>query len=171
MISLSFDKQAAEGQIAALMDRFRELPKHIAKKHLQASMKRALSTGVPILKRHTPKQKSRLVLGRDKGSGEYTGKKVKGGALRRAVTAKAKYIGRNADGIVYGVVGYKYGTESRKALWLDGGTVRMAPRKFMDSFLAEYSGPCSERLAVEMAAALEKAAAELAAGMNPIRKY
>ena len=163
MISLSFDKQAADGQIAALMARFKELPRHIAKKHLQASMKRALSTGVPILRRHTPPIGSRK--GRKKKGDRSTG------ALRRAVTTKAKFIGRNADGIVYGVVGYKYGMQSKKALWLDAGTVKIEPRKFMDSFLAEYSGPCSERLAVEMAAALEKAAAELAAGMNPIRKY
>ena len=37
--------------------------------------------------------------------------------------------------------------------------------------MAEYGQPSAQRLASEMGSALEKAAAELAAGMNPTRKY
>jgi hypothetical protein len=135
--------------------------------------------GVPILKSLTPKGGTRTQRNKLKrGSGGRfvagSGKKmrVRGGALRRAVTTKSKYIGRNRDGVVYGVVGYKAGMESRKAIWLEFGTSRgISPRNIMEQFRARYGGPAASRLAAEMAAALEKAAAELASGMNPTRNY
>lgn len=149
-----------QAEIEALMKRFAELPRHIAKKHLQAAMKRTMKDGVPILRGFTPP------------IGVTRGRRKKGvtrstGALRRAVTTKSKYIGKNADGVVWGVVGYKYGVESRKALWLDEGTKYIAPRRILSQFRSAYDGPSLEKLKTEMAAALEKAAAELASGMNP----
>lgn len=177
MISLNWD--GMQGEIRALMARFGELPRHIAKKHLKAAMNRSMKDGVPILKSLTPKGGTRTQRNKLKrGSGGRfvagSGKKmrVRGGALRRAVTTKSKYIGRNRDGVVYGVVGYKAGMESRKAIWLEFGTSRgISPRNIMEQFRARYGGPAASRLAAEMAAALEKAAAELASGMNPTRNY
>lgn len=159
MITLSWGSNP-QAEIQALMAKFDELPRHIAKKHLQAAMRRTLKDGVPVLRRLTPPV------------GVTRGRKAKGavrttGALRRACTTKAKYIGRNADGLVYGVVGYKYGIESRKALWLDKGTVRIKPRQIISQFMASYGGPSGAKLAAEMAAALEKAANELNSGKNP----
>ena len=177
MISLNWD--GMQGEIGALMARYAALPRHIAKKHLQAAMKRTVKDGVPVLKRLTPKGGTRTVRAALKrGAGgtfvQGSGKKsrVRGGALRRAATNKAKYIGRNADGVVYGVVGYKAGFESRKAIWLEFGTKRgIQPRKIMDKFRAEYGGPAAGRLAAEMASALDKASAELASGMNSNSNY
>jgi hypothetical protein len=177
MISLNWN--GMEGQIGALMARYAELPRHIAKKHLQAAMKRTVKDGVPVLKRLTPKGGTRTVRAALKrGAGgrfvQGSGKKsrVRGGALRRAVTTKAKYIGRNADGAVYGVVGYRAGFESRKAIWLEFGTSRgVKPQQMIEKFKREYGGPAAGKLAAEMAAALEKAAAELASGMNPTRTF
>jgi len=177
MISLNWD--GMQGEIGALMARFNELPRHIAKKHLKAVMNRSVKPGVPILKSLTPKGGTRTrrnALKRGSG-GRFvagSGKKmrVRGGALRRAVTTKSKYIGRNRDGVVYGVVGYKAGMESRKAIWLEFGTSRgISPRNIMEQFRARYGGPAASRMAAEMATALEKAAAELASGMNPTRNY
>ena len=171
MISLSWSGNPNR-QIAALMSRFHELPRHIAKKHVQAAVKRAMKDGVPVLKALTPKGsakriKSTIVRGEIK-----TNVKKRGGALRRSVTTKAKYVGRNRDGFVYGVVGYKAGMESRKAIWLEFGTSRgIEPRKIIDKFRARYGGPAAARMAAELAAALPKAAAELAAGKNPTRDY
>ena len=159
MISLTWQNNP-NGDIQALMARFAELPRHIAKKHLQAAMRRAIKDGVPVLRSLTPP------LGVTRGRAKK-GEKRTTGALRRAVTTKAKYIGKNADGVVYGVVGYKYGIESRKALWLDRGTVRISPRLIMQQFHQQYDGPALEKLKAEMAAALEKAAIELASGKNP----
>lgn len=177
MISLNWDSM--DGEIGGLMARFNELPRHIAKKHLQAVVKRVMKDGVPILKSITPKGGTRVVKNKLKrgvggrfvaGSGKRL--KVRGGSLRRAVTTKAKYIGRNRDGMVYGVVGYKAGMESRKAIWLEFGTSRgIKPQNFIEQFRAKYGGPAASRLADEMAKALEKAAAELASGMNPTRNY
>jgi hypothetical protein len=177
MISLNWD--GMQGEIGALMARFNELPRHIAKKHLRAAMRRSVKDGVPVLKSLTPKGSTRTTRNKLKrGAGgrfvSGSGKKlrVRGGALRRSVTTKAKYIGRNRDGIVYGVVGYKAGMESRKAIWLEFGTSRgISPRNIMEQFRARYGAPAASRLAAEMASALEKAAAELAAGMNPTRSY
>lgn len=177
MISLNW--QGMRGEIGALMSRFNELPRHIAKKHLIAAVRRAMKEGVPVLKAITPKGKTRntrAALKRGAGGRFVTGSgkkmKARGGALRRAVTAKAKYIGKNKGGLVYGVVGYKAGFDSRKAIWLEFGTSRgIEPRKLIEQFRARYGGPSAARLAVEMAHALEKASAELASGMNPTRSF
>jgi hypothetical protein len=206
MISLSFDKRAADTQIRALMSRYASLPKHIAKKHLQAAMKRTLKDGLPILKAATPVGSSEWTFKKTKrqhsnqsgkrgqfmaGSGRWqghargqkmvfgraakqklAGKVSKSGDLRRAATTKSRFIGRNADGTVYGVLGYKYGAESRKALWLEFGTKRgIRPRGILEKVMREYGGPSANRLAAEMAAAFEKAARELASGKNPGRSF
>jgi HK97 gp10 family phage protein len=165
-------------QIAALMSRYRELPRHIAKKHLQAVMKRAMKDGVKPLRALTPKGKprnTRAAVKRDAG-GRFvagSGKKmrVRGGALRRAVTTKAKYIGRNKDGVVYGTIGYRAGMESRKALWLEFGTTKIKPRKIMEKFTRQYGGPAAKAIVKEMRKALESAAREMASGKNPTRNY
>ncbi len=173
MITLNWN--GMQGEIGALMARFNELPRHIAKKHLVAVIKRAGKEGVAVLKKHTPKGGTKTVraaLKRGTGGRFVAGSgkkmKVRGGALRRAATVKAKYQGRNRDGYAYGVLGYKYGSESRKAIWLEYGTSRgIQPRGMIDKTMREWGGPAAKKLATEMKKALEKAARELASGMNP----
>jgi HK97 gp10 family phage protein len=160
MISLNWE--GMEGEIGALMARFNELPRHIAKKHLLAAIKRAGKDGVKVLKGNTPKARTRNI----RGSGGTTSKQ-KGGALRRAATVKSKYRGRNRDGSVYGTLGYKYGTESRKAIWLEFGTPNIEPRRMIERTMQQWGSALVPKLEAEMAAAFEKACAELAAGMNP----
>jgi hypothetical protein len=157
-----------EGQIGELMKRYAELPRSVAKKHLQAAMKRAGKQAIPILKKNTPKAKTRVVFHRQGPAGEYGAKKVKGGSLRRAATFTARYKGRNADGAVFGILGYKYGWESRKAIWLEFGTTRgIEPRKMVDKSLAASKAIVGPRLEAEMAAALEKAVNEANSPMRP----
>lgn len=168
---ISLDWQGMNGQIGALMGRFNALPRHIAKKHLKAVMKRVLRDGVPVLKGLTPKGgtktiKSTIVRGEFKSNF-----KRRGGALRRAVTTKSKYIGRNKDGVVYGVIGYKAGFESRKAIWLDQGTVYISPRDIIKKFRAAYKGPAASLLVKEMKKAFEAAGRELASGKNSNPNY
>lgn len=156
MIDLKWE--GMEGEIGAIMARFNALPRHIAKKHLVAAIKRAGKDGVKVLKKNTPKGRTQTV-------GE---KKVRGGALRRASTMRAKYYGRNRDGSAVGVLGYKFGFESRKAIWLEFGTSRgIQPRRMVSRTMQEWGPSVAKKLEVELAAALEKAAAELASGMNP----
>ena len=170
MISLNWE--GMQGEIGALMARFNELPRHIAKKHLMAAMKRAMRDGVPVLKSITPVGKTRTIKASIVRGQMKENFKRRGGALRRAVTTKAKYIGRNRDGLTYGVIGYKFGFESRKAIWLEFGTSRgVKPRNLIEQFRARYGGPAATRLAAEMARAYEKAARELESGMNPTRVY
>jgi hypothetical protein len=164
----SFDPTAydIDKQIKALMSRYKALPKHLAKKHMQAAMRRCLQKGVPVLRRHTPP------LGMKKGRKKAGTRST--GALRRSVTVRTGFTGRNTDwdAFVWGVLGYKAGEQSRKAIWLQYGTAAGGPRYDMiGRAMAEYGQPSAQRLAAEMALALEKATAELESNMNPTRKY
>lgn len=153
MIGINF--RGVNGQIAALVGRFRELPNHIARKHLQAAMKRAVKDGVPVLKRLTPKGKTRVV----------DGARVRGGALRRGVRTKSQFVPKKK--VVYGVVGFQEGEQSLKARWTDGGTKRVPGKQFMKQFQASYGGPAAKTLARELKNALEKAANEIKGKRNP----
>ncbi len=166
MITLNWGQM--EGEIGALMSRFEALPRHIAKKHLVAAMRRAGKDSIPILKANTPvgggrRVKAALIRGELK-----TNYKRRGGSLRRAATFLAKYKGRNSDGAVFGILGYKFGWESRKAIWLEFGTSRgIEPRKMVERSMSTAKGIVSGRLEAEMASALEAAVRELESGMNP----
>ena len=170
MISLSWNSSFepnsydADKHIGALMNAYKALPKHIAKKHLKAAMRKLLRPGVPILRRNTPPTSTRR--GRRK-KGE---KARSSGALRRAVTVRTGQTGKNGafDAFVFGVLGYKASFESRKAIWLQFGTSGGVPAfRMIERTLAEFGPIAASRLAEEMAKGLEKAAAELGSGKNP----
>lgn len=161
MISMNWDKMNRE--ISSLAWRFEELPKHIAKKHMVASLRRAVqkSGGPQLLRKNTPPVNTRR--GRRK-KGE---KKRSTGDLRRSVTVKAKWIGRNRDGWAVAGLGYKYGWNSRKAIWAEFGTKWQKGIAMMQRTFEAIRGPAASLLAAEMAKALEKAAAEVASKQNP----
>jgi hypothetical protein len=153
---ISLNWKQVSGEIGALMQRFKALPRHIAKKHLVAVMKRALRPGVTLLRAATPV--GRAMRANKKG----VVKMRRTGDLRRAATARSKYIGKNADGIVVGVLGYRYGAESQKAIWLEFGTSNgIKPRHIVRGVMDSFRPQSAAALAGEMAAALEKAAKEL----------
>lgn len=165
MITLNW--KGMDGEIAAMMARFDALPRHIAKKHLLAVVKRVGREGVPILKSNTPvggtrRIKATIVRGELKQN-----VKRRGGALRRAATVQAKYKGRNRDGSVTGTLGYKFGWESRKAIWLEYGTKTISPRAMVARTMQTYKGPLTSKLVAAMAQAFEKAVAEMNSGKNP----
>ena len=153
---------AAECQ--AMIARFREFPRHLAKKHVQAAMRRAIKDGIPVMRSVTPP------VGVRRGR-RRSGERRSTGALRRSVTTKAKYVAKPTHGAVYGVVGYKGGMESRKAIWLQYGTRRgLASRQMLEQFHQQYDRVSLAKLTAELATGVEKAAAELAAGKNPGRR-
>ena len=157
LVSLNWDGMS--GEIGSLMAGFNALPRHVAKKYLGAAMKRAMKIGVPALKRNTPV--GRVLKANKKG----VMKMRNSGALRRSATAKSKYIGTNKDGLVVGILGYKYGDESKKAIWLEFGTSRgIEPRRMASRALNECRGDIAARLVKELAASLEKAASEIRDG-------
>lgn len=157
-----------EGQIGELMKRYAELPRSVAKKHMQAAMRRAGKAAVPILKSNTPvgggrRVKAAVVRGQLK-----TNYKRRGGSLRRAATFVARYKGTNRDGAVFGILGYKYGWDSRKAIWLEFGTSRgIEPRRMVEASMSAAKGVVGGRLEAELAAALDKAVAEANSPMRP----
>jgi hypothetical protein len=159
-----FLKNDPVAECQAMIARFDEFPRHIARKHIQASMRRAIKNGIPVMRSVTPPVGVRR--GRRK-----KGEKRSTGALRRSVTTKAKYVAKPGHGAVYGVIGYKGGFESRKAIWLQYGTRRgLASRQMLEQFHQQYDNVSLARLTTELAVGIEKAAAELAAGKNPGRK-
>jgi len=178
VIHLNWDM--IKGDIGALVRRYDALPRHIAKKHLLAAMKRSLkaANAVNVLKRNTPKGKAYVVRqaktrderGRfSQGSGAW--KRQAPGALRRAVTLRSKYIGTNKSGMAVAVVGYKYGSESRKAIWLEFGTRKMQPRRMVDKTMQQVGGVAKSQLVWELKEALDAAVREVAGGRNPARTF
>jgi hypothetical protein len=148
--------------IKVLMNRYRALPRYIAKKHMKAAMRRTIKPGIPVLRKNTPPLSTRR--GRRK-KGE---KPQSTGALRRSVTTRAGQTGNNSTGFVWGVLGYRAGFESRKAIWLNFGTANgVSPFRMTEKTLAEFGQPATKILAKELRLALDKAVKELASGKNP----
>jgi hypothetical protein len=150
-----------EREIADLAKSYQTLPKHIAKKHMLAAMRRAIvkSKGVSILRANTPPVGTRR--GRRK-----KGEKRSTGELRRSVTTKAKWIGNNTTGAAVAGLGYKYGWNSRKAIWHEYGTTWQKGIGMMERTFAQIKGKVASLLAGELASALDKASAEVAGGKN-----
>lgn len=172
------DTAVMRGDLGAIIARFDKLPKHIAKKHLLASMKKAIkvSNGVQVLKSLTPRGKPSYAKAGAKrddrgryvaGSGKW---RRTNGALRKAVQVRAKYLGTNKAGRAVAALGYKYGTESRKAIWLEFGTRKgIDPRRMAERATKKIAGGVKAQLLQAMLDALEKAPKEL--GYNPTRIY
>ena len=155
------DDRKMEREIADLAKSYQTLPKHIAKKHMLAAMRRAVvkSKGVSILRANTPPVGTRR--GRRK-----KGEKRSTGELRRSVTTKAKWIGNNTTGAAVAGLGYKYGWNSRKAIWHEYGTTWQKGIGMMERTFAQIKGKVASLLAGELASALDKASAEVAGGKN-----
>jgi hypothetical protein len=174
MIFMDFQRWSSD--VGDLEAAYAALPKHIAKKHLLASMRSAIrmSRGVQILKSYTPKAKTRTVRAdakRDERGRHVAGsqgwEKLKGGALRRAVTVNARYIGRNSDGVAVAVLGYKWGRESKKAIWLEKGTLKMQGRHMVQRAMSAIGPSVRHHLGKALAAALSSARKEELGGKNP----
>jgi hypothetical protein len=160
MISMDWAKMSRE--VASLAKSYENLPKHIAKKHLLAAMKRAIkdANGVSILRRNTPPLSTRR--GRRK-KGE---KPVSTGELRRSVTTKARWIGNNKTGVAVAGLGYRYGWNSRKAIWKEYGTKWQDGVKMMERTFGQIRGVVASKLVARMKEALDAAAREEASGKN-----
>lgn len=159
---ITLDERKMQREIADLAKSYQDLPKHLAKKHMLAAMRRAIvkSKGVSILRANTPPVNTRR--GRRK-KGEKAGSTSE---LRRSVTTKAKWIGNNKTGAAVAGLGYKYGWNSRKAIWKEYGTRWERGIAMMQRTFEQIRGQVAASLAGELADALEKAAAEVAGGKN-----
>lgn len=172
MIYMNSDSLNA--QLGALVKVFDKFPKHIAKKHIGAAMKRALKFAVPILKANTPKggPKIKTAATTRNARGQFTAgsgakKRVRGGALRRAATTQSKFIGKNKSGFTIGTLGFKYGTDSRNAIWQEFGTAGgIKPKLFMQKTYNQVKSQVAGNLARELALAVESAATDLAPGVD-----
>jgi hypothetical protein len=174
LIALSWNTDAyptrleADDAVRTLMSRYRALPRHIARKHLGAAMRRLLKRGVPILRRNTPP------LGVRRGRRRRGERARSTGNLRRAVTVRTGQTGGNTDfnSFVWGCLGYKAGPESRKAIWLQYGTRRgIQPVLMIERTMQEFGPIAAADLASELASALEKSAKEVSSGKNPLRDF
>ncbi len=173
MISLSWNSDAyptsleANDHIRGLMAKYRELPRHLAKRHLGASMRRVMKPGIPILRSFTPP------LGTRRGRRKKGEKARSTGDLRRSVTTKAGQTGRNGDfdSFAWAVLGYRFSGQDRKAIWLQYGTSRGVPAfDMIGKAMAQFGPVAAEQLAHEMAEGLERAARDLAPGADSYGK-
>ena len=160
MISVNWNQMSR--QVADLAKSYEELPRHIGKKHMMASVRRALKAagGVQRLRANTPPVNTRR--GRRK-KGE---KKRSTGELRRSVTTKAKWYGSGKNGTAVAILGYKAGWPSVKAYWHEFGTKRMQGVAMMQRTYESIRGQVAARLADELRDSLEKAANEVGGGKN-----
>lgn len=161
MISLNWSQMTKE--LEALGKSYEQLPKHIAKKHMAAALRRAVrkAGGVSILRQNTPP------IGTRRGRRRKGEKARSTGDLRRSVTIKAGWKGTNADGTAYAMLGYKYGWNSRKAIWAEYGTNWRVGIGMMQRTFQQVKQPAAAATAGELAISLEKAVKELSAGKNP----
>lgn len=161
MISMNWERMSRECR--DLWKDFEDLPRHIAKKHLLAAMRRAIkaSNGVSILRKNTPPLSTR------RGRRRKGEQPVSTGELRRSVMTKARWIGRNRDGVAVAGLGYRYGFASQKAIWHEFGTTRMAAKHMMENTFNSIRSSVASKLAGEMRNALDAAAREKASGRNP----
>jgi hypothetical protein len=122
-----------------------------------------IKPGVPILRKYTPPLDTR------RGRRAAGTKRRSTGELRRSVTTKAGQTGNNREfgSFVWGVLGYRFKGQDRKAIWCQYGTSQGA-RSFdmIGKAMAELGPVSAQRLAKEMGDALEKAAAEMASKKN-----
>jgi hypothetical protein len=140
-------------QISALVKAYRELPKNIAQKHMKAAMGRAVRPFIPALRKNTPPE------GLKKGRRKKGEKPRSSGALRRAVAVRTK--ARKL--VVSGVLGYRAGAESRKAIWMEFGTsTGVKPRRMVERTMSEIRGKAVANLPKELAHALTKAVKDVA---------
>lgn len=162
MISVNWDN--VQGEIGALVAKYDELPRWLAKKHLKAAIGRTLRPAIPKLRALTPP------LGVKRGRRKKGEKPRSTNRLRKAVKVITKYKGRNRDGYAYGVIGYRAGEESLKALWLEFGTKYIQPRKFMQTFHDSYKSTAQGRLVFEMRKALDAATKELNSNVGVVQR-
>lgn len=150
-----------DGQIASLVGSLKQFPNHIGRKHIVAAIGRGVRPFRSVMVKATPPG------GVKKGRPGKGLKKRSTGQLRRSVkviTSKSK----NSRTGGFAVMGYQGGDQSLKAIWLEYGTkTGIAPRNIIRTVMAELTPKVKTRLPAELAKALEKAAAELAAGKNP----
>lgn len=145
-------------EIAGLAGKFDALPGHIRRKHLAAAIGKAVKPFRSVMVKATPPG------GVKRGRASKKLKKRSTGNLRRSV----KVITKRGKNSAFAVMGYRGGFESRKAIWLEYGTDNgIKPRNIIRQVMTELTPKVKARLPAEMAAALEKAAAELASGKNP----
>ena len=147
MISIRLE-DSIDKEIGQFVAAFNGLQKNIRNKYLKSAVRSAVSPHRATLRRNTPPTGTRR--GRRK-KGE---KPQSTGALRRAVTV----VVRAKKDVVYGVLGYKAGTESQKALWLEFGTKRgIQPRGIIAKTMAEAGPSVRAALPAAMAKAFENA--------------
>lgn len=155
MISVNWEKLL--GEFGDLAKSYQDLPSHIAKKHLLASMRRSIqkARGPQLLRANTPP----IGLKRGRKAKNAT-RRGSTGELRRSVITKAKWIGTNKAGFAVAGIGYRYGWNSRKAIWAEYGTRWQKAVGMMQRTFDQIRQPVAASLSAELAKALDKAVAE-----------
>lgn len=148
--------------VADMAKAYQNLPGYLGKRHMVASMRRAIKEagGVQKLRANTPP------VGTRRGRRKKGEKPRSTGSLRRAVATKGRWIGSYKSGAAVAGLGYKFGAESRKAIWHEFGTTRMKGIAMMQRTFHSIRGLVASKLTKEMAIGLENAARDANPGMS-----
>lgn len=179
---LSVNMTYVDASFADIAYRYKQLPRHVAYKHMAAAMKRAVrkANGVQTLKQ-VCRERLNLkgtVVTKDPPKRTKAGAFKKGWNRRRrggeflkaidVVSSKPKG-GKNPRPLVV-KVGWKYGVESKKALWLEFGTKHVTPRRMAEETFNRIRGPAMGNMKSELLAALEKAVKDLGQAKDPAKR-
>lgn len=179
---LSVNMTYVNSSFADIAARYKALPRHVAYKHMAAAMKRAVrkAQGVQVLKQ-VCRERLNLkgtVVTKDPPKRDKAGQFKKGWNRRRrggdflkaiAVTSSKPKGGKNPRPLVV-KVGWKYGEQSKKALWLEFGTKHVEPRRMAEETFNRIRGTAMANMRSELLAALEKAARDLGQAKDPAKR-
>ena len=163
--------------------RFKKLPRHVAYKHMAAAMKRALrkARAVQVLKevcrerlnlRGTVVTKAPPKRKKDGTFQKGWNRRRRGGDFLQAIdvySSKPKF-GKDPRPLV-AKVGWKYGPESHKAIWLEYGTRGgIEPRRMAEEAFMRIRGSAMAGMKDEMIHALGKAVKDLGQAKDPKKR-
>jgi hypothetical protein len=180
---LSVNMTYVDASFADIAYRYKQLPRHVAYKHMAAAMKRAIrkAQGVQTLKQ-VCRERLNLkgtVVTKDPPKRTKAGTFKKGWNRRRrggeflkaiAVVSSKPKGGKNPRPLV-AKIGWRYGEQSKKAIWLEFGTSRgVKPRRMAEETFMRIRGPAMAGMKGELVYALSKAVKDLGQAKDPKKR-
>ena len=183
IFAVNWNATFTDDEIADVAYRFTQLRRHDAYKHLAAAMKRAMKqvNAVQTLKavcreklnlKGTVKVEAKDAVRDDRGQFKKKwARRRRGSMFLKDIDIIYRKPRFGKDGRPMTVkVGWKYGTESKKAIWLNDGTPTIQPRRMVEATMVRIKGPALAAMKVEMLKALDAAVRDLGHAKDPKKR-
>ena len=180
---LAVNMTYVDASFADIAYRFKQLPRHVAYKHMAAAMKRALrkaraeQTLKAVCRERLNLKGTVIDNSRPKRNkaGQYKkgwNRRRRGGDFLAAIgvySSKPKF-GKDPRPLV-AKVGWKYGPQSHKALWLEFGPKNgIEPRRMAEETFTRIRGAAMSAMKAEMLYALDQAKKDLGRAKDPAKR-